>query len=312
MRCFAFLLAALLWGVAASQEQPVRVKGEREGRGAVVRAYHDSPIPVSMVVTFTEFENLGSSASLPIVTVVPGNSVLEVTRLHSVDTRKGWNYRLRYRCRWGSYTASHDPAAMYRVPWLDGRTFIIGQAPGGPAITHLSAASREAVDVPMPEGTPILAARAGIVFQTVSDNDAGGSDESFRSKANVVRVLHNDGTIGNYVHLMHEGVAVKQGERIEPGRILGYAGSTGQSTGPHLHFAVTRVVREGDELTEVSEPFRFYIGKPPQLFRPQYGLVVKADYSSPGIAPQVLRRPARTAAPKAPPWPANEPAPSSR
>jgi murein DD-endopeptidase MepM/ murein hydrolase activator NlpD len=288
------------------------VKGEREGRGAVVRAYNESPIPVSMVVTFPEFENLASSENLPIVTVVPANTVTVVTFLKVLDTRKGWNYRLRYRYRWGSYTAGHDPAAMYRVPWLDGRTFVIGQAPGGPVVTHTSAPSREAVDVPMREGTPILAARAGVVFQTVSDNDAGGIDESFRSKANVVRVLHEDGTIGNYVHLMHEGVAVQQGERIEPGRIIGYAGSTGQSSGPHLHFAVTRVVRDGDELTEVSEPFFFYVGRPPKLFRPQYGLVVKADYSSPGIQPQVLRRPARTASPKAPPWPANEPAPSSR
>jgi murein DD-endopeptidase MepM/ murein hydrolase activator NlpD len=288
------------------------VKGEREGRGAVVRAYNESPIPVSMVVTFPEFENLASSENLPIVTVVPANTVTVVTFLKVLDTRKGWNYRLRYRYRWGSYTAGHDPAAMYRVPWLDGRTFVIGQAPGGPVVTHTSASSREAVDVPMREGTPILAARAGVVFQTVSDNDAGGIDESFRSKANVVRVLHEDGTIGNYVHLMHEGVAVQQGERIEPGRIIGYAGSTGQSSGPHLHFAVTRVVRDGDELTEVSEPFFFYVGRPPKLFRPQYGLVVKADYSSPGIQPQVLRRPARTASPKAPPWPANEPAPSSR
>jgi hypothetical protein len=296
MRSFALLLAFLCASVLA-QEQPVRVKGEREGRGAVVRAYNDTPIPVSVVVSFTEFENLASSVNLPVVTVVPGNSVLEVIRLQSVDTRKGWHYRLRYRYRWGSYTASHDPAAMYRVPWLDGRTFVIGQAPGGPVMTHFSASSREAVDVPMPEGTPILAARAGIVFQTVSENDAGGADESFRSKANVVRVLHNDGTIGNYVHLMHEGVAVRQGERIEPGRIIGYAGSTGQSTGPHLHFAVTRVMRDGDELTEVSEPFSFYVGKPPKLFRPQYGLVVKADYSSPGIAPQVLRRPRPAGAP---------------
>ena len=116
----------------------------------------------------------------------------------------------------------------------------------------------------MPEGTPILAARAGIVFMTVAENDAGGADEAYRSKANVVRILHADGTIGNYVHLMHAGVAVKNGERVEPGKLIGYAGNTGMSSGPHLHFAVTRVVREGDELAEVSEPFRFYVGKPPR------------------------------------------------
>jgi hypothetical protein len=54
-------------------------------------------------------------------------------------------------------------------------------------------------------------------------------------------------------------------------------------------------VREGDELSEVSEPFRFYVGTPPRLFTPQYGLAVKADYSSSAAAPQVVRRAGATA-----------------
>jgi murein DD-endopeptidase MepM/ murein hydrolase activator NlpD len=292
MRCFALVLA-LLWGLAAAQEAryPLTVKGTREGRGAVVRAHNEGPIPVSVVVTFDEFKNLHTGAPVPIVAVVPANTTLDLTRLSAQDTKEGWSYRLRYRFRYGSYSAAHDPAAMYRVPWMEGRTFIIGQAPGGKMVTHFTPASREAVDIPMPQGTPILAARAGVVFQTVAENDAGGTDEAYRSKANVVRILHGDGTIGNYVHLMHEGVAVKSGERVEAGKLIGYAGNTGMSSGPHLHFAVTRVVREGEELSEVSEPFRFYVGNPPRLFRPQSGLVVRSDYSSPGIEPQVLRRP---------------------
>jgi murein DD-endopeptidase MepM/ murein hydrolase activator NlpD len=293
MRCFALALALLWAGLAAAQEAryPLTVKGTREGRGALVRAHNEGPIPVSVVVTFTEFKNLQSTERVPIVMVVPANSTLELTRLTPLDPKQGWGYRLRYRMRYGSYNAGHDPAALYRVPWIEGRTFVIGQAPGGKMVTHLSAASREAVDIPMPEGTPILAARAGIVFMTVADNDAGGADEAYRSKANVVRVLHGDGTIGNYVHLMRAGVAVQGGERVEAGKLIGYAGNTGMSSGPHLHFAVTRVVREGDELAEVSEPFRFYVGSPPRAFTPRSGLVVRADYSSQAIEPQVLRRP---------------------
>lgn len=298
------LVLAFAWigCTAAADPYPLAVKGEREGRGAVVRARNDGPIPVSVVVSFVEIQNLESSERAPLLTVVPANSALDVTRLTPVDARKGWGYKLRFRYRYGAYTASHDPGAMYRMPWLDGRTFIIGQAPGGKIVTHFSPSSRNAVDIPMKEGTPILAARGGVVFQTVAENDTGGADEIYRSKANVVRVLHDDGTIGNYVHLMYEGVAVKNGERVEPGKLLGYAGNTGLSSGPHLHFSVTRVVRNGDELEEISEPFRFYVGRPPRVFTPQSGLVVKADYSSPGIQPQVLRRPR----------PASEPAPSFR
>src|SRR5688572_21033357 len=304
MRCFALVLALLWIGPAAAQpaRYPLTVKGTREGHGAVVRAHNEGPIPVSVVVTFYEFKNLQSTERVPVVAVVPAHTTLDLTRLSPLDVKEGWGYRLRYRYRYGSYNAGHDPAALYRVPWMEGRSFDIGQAPGGKMVTHLTAASREAVDIPMPEGTPILAARAGIVFQTVADNDAGGTDEAYRNKANVVRILHNDGTVGNYVHLMHEGVAVKSGERVEPGKLIGYAGNTGLSSGPHLHFAVTRVVREGDELAEVSEPFRFYIGTPPRPFRPLSGLAVRADYSAQAVEPQVLRRPR----------PASEPAPSFR
>ncbi len=297
----AVFLVGWIGSAAADSAYPLTVKGTREGRGAVVRAHNDGPIPVSVAVLFPEFENLASTERVPIVTVVPPNTVLDLTRLVPVEPKK-WGYRLRYRYRYGSYNAAHDPAALYRVPWLDGRTFVIGQAPGGRIVTHTSPASRNAVDIPMPEGTPILAARAGVVFQTVAENDAGGADEAYRSKANVVRILHADGTVGNYVHLMHEGVAVKNGERVEAGKLIGYAGNTGMSSGPHLHFAVTRVVRDGDELSEVSEPFRFYVGSPPLAFTPQSGLAVKADYSSPGAAPQLVRRSR----------PASEPAPSFR
>jgi murein DD-endopeptidase MepM/ murein hydrolase activator NlpD len=305
MRSFALALAFIWTACAFAQAKyPITVKGERAGRGAVVHAANEGPIPISVVVTFPEFENLQSSESLPIVLVVPPHTTRGVTAVTPVDPKKRWSYKLRYRYRYGSYTAGHDPAAMYRVPWLDGRTFVIGQAPGGRIVTHTTPASREAVDIPMPVGTPILAARGGVVFQTIAENDSGGIDEIYRTKANVVRVLHGDGTVGNYVHLMHEGVAVKYGEQVEAGKLIGYAGSTGMSSGPHLHFAVTRVVREGDELSEVSEPFRFYVGNPPRLFTPQSGLVVKADYSSPGIEPQVLRRRR--------PDPASAPAPSVR
>lgn len=302
MRCFALALALLWAGLALAQQAryPLTVKGTREGRGAVVRAHNEGPIPVSVVVMFDEFKNLQSTERVPIVAVVPPNTVLDLSRLTPVDPREGWGYRLRYRFRYGSYNAGHDPAALYRMPWVEGRSFVIGQAPGGKVVTHNTPASREAVDIPMPEGTPILAARAGIVFMTVAENDAGGTDEAYRSKANVVRILHSDGTIGNYVHLMHAGVAVKSGERVEPGKLIGYAGNTGLSSGPHLHFAVTRVVREGDELSEVSEPFRFYVGNPPRPFRPQSGLAVRSDYSSQAIEPQVLRRP-RPAAERAAP-----------
>lgn len=53
---------------------------------------------------------------------------------------------------------------------------------------------------------------------------------------NFIEIKHNDGTISRYAHL--SGYACSQGQTIEAGQTIGYVGSTGNSTGPHLHFEI--------------------------------------------------------------------------
>jgi murein DD-endopeptidase MepM/ murein hydrolase activator NlpD len=65
-------------------------------------------------------------------------------------------------------------------------------------------------------------------------------------------VLHDDGSMALYAHLREGGVLVRAGERVTLGQMIGYSGSTGYSSGPHLHFAVQ--VNGGLQL--VSVPFR--------------------------------------------------------
>jgi len=285
----AWLVLVLSWaGCAPAQEPyPFKLESAKEEGGSVIRAHNQGAIPVSLHLRLTQAENVASDVPFPIVVVVPPRTNLRVARIYPVEAGKAWRYRFDSRHRNGSYEARHDPAATYRVPWRDGRTFVIGQAPGGKITTHFPPRDREAVDIPMPEGTPIVAARGGVVFDAVSEHSVGGPDETLMSKANQVRVLHDDGTIGNYVHLMHGGVAVRAGEVVQAGKLLGYSGSTGFSDGPHLHFAITRVVREGESFGELSEPITFYVGNPPYLFAPRTGLVVTANYVSPGQAPRM-------------------------
>ncbi len=83
------------------------------------------------------------------------------------------------------------------------------------------------VDLAAPTGTPIVATRAGVVSTT--SYEAGGAGY-------YVSVDHRDGFVTQYMHMTH--YIVSPGEYVAAGQVLGYCGSTGASTGPHLHFSI--------------------------------------------------------------------------
>ena len=111
-----------------------------------------------------------------------------------------------------------------------------------------------AIDLVVPEGTPVLAARRGVVMQVESGFDKGGSSNraQLAERANLVRIIHDDGTMALYAHLQENGVYVKVGQKVSVGQQIAVSGNTGYSSGPHLHFAVQ--VNRGMRL--VSVPFR--------------------------------------------------------
>jgi murein DD-endopeptidase MepM/ murein hydrolase activator NlpD len=285
-RAFVFFL----WlGAVAAQEPekyPFRLDTQKDKNGVTFWARNDGVSPVSVILRLGNMENLRSDEPLPVLAVIPPNSSKKVLRVERLEPGP-WRYQSKWGWRAGDYRSKHDPNARYRVPWADGTTRVIGQAPGGRITTHDNAWSRDAVDVGMPQGTPVLAARGGLVVRAFGEFSEGGLEPRYKNKANTVRVLHDDGTMGEYVHFMHKGVAVKVGERVEAGRILGFSGSTGYSRGPHLHFAVLRLQRTEDQLEYVSEPFSFYIGNPAHVFSPRSGQMVPADYAAPGSEPKM-------------------------
>lgn len=85
------------------------------------------------------------------------------------------------------------------------------------------------IDLAAPKWTTIHAVRAGEVTYAGWDNGGGG---------NYVSIEHGDGYKTQYLHM--EAIAVKEGQLVKKGQIIGYVGSTGKSTGNHLHFAVRK------------------------------------------------------------------------
>jgi murein DD-endopeptidase MepM/ murein hydrolase activator NlpD len=90
-------------------------------------------------------------------------------------------------------------------------------------------------------------------MQVESGFDRSGlNHEKYAQRANLVRVLHSDGSMAVYAHLQENGVYVRVGDRVNVGQQIAASGNTGYSSGPHLHFGVQ--VNTGMRL--VSIPFR--------------------------------------------------------
>ena len=82
------------------------------------------------------------------------------------------------------------------------------------------------IDIPAPSGTSILAAKSGVVTTSTYNNSYG----------NYVVVSHSDGTSTLYAHMVRRGCS--KGDVVSQGQTIGYVGTTGSSTGNHLHFEV--------------------------------------------------------------------------
>ncbi len=119
-------------------------------------------------------------------------------------------------------------------------------------ITHTTRESQHAIDIAMPAGTDIHAARAGLVVEVESREFRSGLDAGLGT-ANRVRILHDDGTFAIYAHLNRSSVRVRAGERVERGQYIADSGNTGYSSGPHLHFVVMR--NAGFEMQSVPVQF---------------------------------------------------------
>jgi len=144
------------------------------------------------------------------------------------------------RATLGDPGVTHQPSSPYRVPFAVAKDFPVTQA--YPDVnTHDTSDSFYAVDLAMPIGTDIFAARAGTVIDVTDTNFRGGLDRDRDAPAaNVVRILHDDGTYAIYAHLNWNSIRVRAGDHVERGDYIADSGNTGFSSGPHLHFAVVR------------------------------------------------------------------------
>lgn len=232
---------------------------ERKIRIVVSNEFH---APVEVILALDELRGVDLPPSdIAMRWTVPALSRSTLLELGTDDDVVYPSVDLRFL--WVPGDPDSEPVAteLYRAPFAVANDFPITQA-YPVANTHNTPDSRHAVDIAMPIGTDIYAARAGIVFEVASTNYRGGVDiEEYAAAANLIRILHDDGTHAVYAHLNWNTIRVRPGDRVERGQYIADSGNTGFSSGPHLHFAVLKnmgmrlesvpVIFEGSNLTEI-------------------------------------------------------------
>lgn len=129
------------------------------------------------------------------------------------------------------------------------------------------------MDFAAPRGTPIYAAGDGTVEK------AG----RFSSYGNYIRIRHRAGLATAYAHLNGFKAGVKGGARVKQGQVIGYVGTTGRSTGPHLHYEILLNGRQVNPKTVKLSGGRALAGKELKAFKAS---VARADSAFAGTLPQ--------------------------
>ncbi|MGA9270782.1 MAG: M23 family metallopeptidase [Lutimonas sp.] len=164
--------------------------------------------------------------------VVPENTqnqeVLRIENYEASDEKK-----LKVYFDFGDKTQmEYNKDYPYLLPFAINEEYEVTQGSDG----GYSHNNRNAYDFKMPLGTPIHAARGGVVISLKEKSKTGCKEPKCASQANVILIYHEDGSFAMYGHLYHNGALVSIGDKVKDGQLIGFSGNTGWSTGPHLHF----------------------------------------------------------------------------
>jgi murein DD-endopeptidase MepM/ murein hydrolase activator NlpD len=207
---------------------------------------------ITLTIQFGRLDNFTPDVTLPFSKTIPGDQTVKLLTLNPVDSNKPTEYMFSYNVIEGNLEARHDNGYVYSLPYAAGETYMVTQ--GFDSKFSHTGEQKYSIDWGMPEGTPVYAARGGIVAGVKDDSTKGGNDRIFAPYANFIIIKHSDGTFGEYLHLKKHGAKVSVGQMVEPGDLIGLSGNTGWSGAPHLHFWVFKA-KNGRE--RESFPIRF-------------------------------------------------------
>ena len=217
-------------------EDPVSSRQVKLSDGAEVYCTNRLGNDTTVTLEFSRAENVVSNPPLPCTVTIPGHSEVKMATIRRANSGQKWAYNYMYYWNFGSIYAHHDDSVVYSLPYPSGETKKIIQGFHG-RFSH-TGDDEYAIDFGHLEGSPVVAAREGVVVHVEERYTQGAAKPYYRNRVNVLRIRHSDGTIGEYDHFQPDGILVEEGQTVQRGQLLGYSGHTGFASGPHLHFVV--------------------------------------------------------------------------
>ena len=140
---------------------------------------------------------------------------------------------------------------------------------------HNTIRPHRGIDYAAPRGTPILAAGDGRI-ETASRTQANG---------NFVVIRHGEQFVTKYLHLSKLGRKIKSGRKVQQGQTIGYVGSTGWATGPHLHYEfLVNGVHQNPRTVKLPEAEPVAAGQMANLKTSTYPNIVLLDHFADQVA----------------------------
>lgn len=253
---FIFLLLCNFF-VSAQQNWDFRVYHEMVNREVYLYADNNEIMPISTKFTF-KLDNLRNTLPDGQIVVIPAQTKkMFIAKLTPINLNAANKFSYSNMFNFGDVTLkTFDEDYVYDLPFAKGKTYRIYQGYNG-KFSHSGAL---ALDFSLQIGDAVHAARTGIVIETEDSHNQGCPSSACSKYNNRIVIMHSDGTFADYAHLKYRGSAVKKGDTIQKGQLLGYSGNTGFSSGPHLHFSVFINGLDGNR-TFIKTKFKTSVGE---------------------------------------------------
>lgn len=234
-RIFLILFLLIQTFLFSQEKWNIQFYNEVVNHEVFIFADNKEEMPMSAKFEF-KLKNLTSTLPNDEIVVIPTRAKkFLIAKLAPIKPNESNSFSYTNSYNFGNAVQeTFDDDYIYSLPYQEGKTQSIFQGYNG----KFSHQNEFALDFDLKMGSEILAVRGGIVVEVINNFNQNCPDISCAKYNNRIFIMHSDGTFADYSHLKYRGAVVKKGDVVKKDQLIGYSGSTGFASGPHLHFAV--------------------------------------------------------------------------